>query len=78
MLIINLIEDETSAPSRELRAGIIPMLDDDTCKHETVYGNEISDGMFCAGTLDEGVDACTGDSGGPLVCESDGKDHIWI
>ena len=29
--------------------------------------------MFCAGTLDEGVDACMGDSGGPLVCESEGE-----
>lgn len=27
--------------------------------------------MFCAGSLDEGVDACDGDSGGPLVCIND-------
>lgn len=29
--------------------------------------------MFCAGFLDENVDACDGDSGGPLVCSDDGK-----
>lgn len=72
-MITNSIEDETSAPAKELRAGVIPILDDETCKKPHVYGNEISEGMFCAGTLDEGVDACTGDSGGPLVCESDGE-----
>lgn len=29
--------------------------------------------MFCAGSLDESVDACDGDSGGPLVCSNNGK-----
>lgn len=28
--------------------------------------------MFCAGSLDESVDACDGDSGGPLVCSNNG------
>lgn len=74
MLVINSIEDDASAPARELRSGVIPILDDDTCKRPNVYGDEISEGMFCAGTLDEGIDACLGDSGGPLVCESDGRE----
>jgi len=30
-------------------------------------------GMFCAGSMDESVDACEGDSGGPLVCSDEGK-----
>lgn len=38
-----------------------------------VYGRAITVGMFCAGSLDEGVDACDGDSGGPLACLHEGK-----
>lgn len=73
--IINSIEDDSTAgPARELRAGTIPILEDSVCSQPHVYGNEISEGMFCAGSLDEGIDACLGDSGGPLVCEADGKD----
>lgn len=38
-----------------------------------MYGNKITEGMFCAGSLDEGIDSCMGDSGGGLVCQSEGK-----
>lgn len=34
--------------------------------------------MFCAGSMDESVDACEGDSGGPLVCSDDGKFEYGI
>lgn len=35
-------------------------------------------GMFCAGSMDESVDACEGDSGGPLVCSDDGMHSLHV
>ncbi|CAH0549631.1 unnamed protein product [Brassicogethes aeneus] len=61
-----------SAYSHNLRAGWIPIQSDEVCKMPHVYGKNIMDGMFCAGFLEEGVDACDGDSGGPLACLKDG------
>ncbi|KAH8343162.1 hypothetical protein KR059_005796, partial [Drosophila kikkawai] len=34
-------------------------------------------GMFCAGSMDESVDACEGDSGGPLVCSDDDGETLY-
>lgn len=45
----------------------------ETCNQVIVYNNSITDGMFCAGFLDEHTDACDGDSGGPLACTEGGK-----
>lgn len=59
--------------SRDLRAGWIPILSKEVCKMPHVYGAAITDGMLCAGFMQNGVDACDGDSGGPLACLHEGK-----
>lgn len=61
----------SSIHSLELRAAKVPLLSETTCTQPEVYGKNITAGMFCAGSLDGGVDACEGDSGGPLVCKND-------
>ncbi|XP_053597438.1 uncharacterized protein LOC103578371 isoform X2 [Microplitis demolitor] len=67
------IETGKSAHSRDLRFGWIPLIDQNICRADYVYGEgAISDGMMCAGYLNEGVDACDGDSGGPLACHHNG------
>lgn len=65
------------APSIPLRAGVVPILSNELCKQPQVYGDAITDGMFCAGSLDEGIDACDGDSGGPLVCLNNGVHTLY-
>ncbi|XP_042610451.1 trypsin-3-like [Cyprinus carpio] len=44
----------------------LPVLSKETCK--SVYGEIITENMFCAGFFNGGKDACQGDSGGPVVC----------
>merc|ERR1711911_165076 len=49
----------------KLQSATVPLLVDETCKAPHVYGpDRIKSGMFCAGFLEGGVDACQGDSGG--------------
>lgn len=62
-----------TAPSNILRSAQVPILADEVCHQKNVYANAMTEGMFCAGFLDESVDACDGDSGGPLVCSDDGR-----
>jgi len=52
----------------------VPLLDQSICRASYVYGEDaISNGMMCAGYLDEGIDTCDGDSGGPLACYHNGN-----
>ncbi|CAL7933954.1 unnamed protein product [Xylocopa violacea] len=72
------IETGKSTHSKDLRYGWIPLLDQSVCRAGHVYGaGAISDGMFCAGYLDEGVDTCDGDSGGPLACLHNGAFTLY-
>ncbi|XP_059216986.1 uncharacterized protein LOC106092183 isoform X3 [Stomoxys calcitrans] len=71
------IKSGTSTPSNILRAAEVPILADEVCSRKNVYGNAMSEGMFCAGHLDENVDACDGDSGGPLVCSDNDAETLY-
>lgn len=66
------------APSNILRAAELPILSDEVCKQKHVYGASLTEGMFCAGYMDESIDACDGDSGGPLICHDEGMKYIVI
>ncbi|XP_017137513.1 uncharacterized protein LOC108152581 isoform X4 [Drosophila miranda] len=71
------IKSGVSTPSQVLRSAELPILPDETCKQSKVYGSAMSEGMFCAGSMDESVDACEGDSGGPLVCSDDDGETLY-
>ncbi|XP_076238933.1 uncharacterized protein LOC143182076 [Calliopsis andreniformis] len=73
------IETGKSTHSKNLRYGWVPLLDQTECRAGHVYGEgAISDGMVCAGYLDEdGIDTCDGDSGGPLACVNNGAFTLY-
>ncbi|KAG9348250.1 hypothetical protein JZ751_001985 [Albula glossodonta] len=51
--------------SRFLRKVALPVVDNQKCVLST--DQVVTDNMFCAGYLQENLDACSGDSGGPFV-----------
>ncbi|XP_014478092.1 PREDICTED: uncharacterized protein LOC106746246 isoform X2 [Dinoponera quadriceps] len=72
------IETGKTTQSKDLRYGWVPLLDQSICRAGYVYGEgAISDGMICAGYLDEGIDTCDGDSGGPLACYHNGAFTLY-
>lgn len=71
------IQSGVSTPSNNLRVAEIPVISDEICKLPHVYGRSVTEGMFCAGFLDEGVDACEGDSGGPFVCSDSDSETLY-
>ncbi|ALC44003.1 Tequila [Drosophila busckii] len=71
------IKSGVSTPAQELRSAQLPILPDATCKQLNVYGEAMTEGMLCAGSMDESVDACEGDSGGPLVCSDEDGETLY-
>ncbi|XP_055845974.1 uncharacterized protein LOC129911960 [Episyrphus balteatus] len=71
------IQSGVSTPSNNLRVAEIPVISDEICKLPHVYGSSVTEGMFCAGFLEEGVDACEGDSGGPFVCSDSDSETLY-
>ncbi|XP_037817731.1 uncharacterized protein LOC119607724 isoform X1 [Lucilia sericata] len=71
------IKSGTSTPSNILRSAQVPILADEVCSQKNVYANAMTEGMFCAGFLDESADACDGDSGGPLVCSDEDGETLY-
>uniref|UniRef100_A0A034V349 Transmembrane protease serine 11G n=1 Tax=Bactrocera dorsalis TaxID=27457 RepID=A0A034V349_BACDO len=71
------IKSGVSTPSNILRAAELPILSDEVCKQKHVYGASLTEGMFCAGYMDESSDACDGDSGGPLICHDEDGETLY-
>lgn len=59
--------------ARILHATWLQPVPSQKCKSAAIYGNSLSEGMFCAGSLDGGPDSCQGDSGGPFLCPVEGQ-----
>ncbi|KAF3853634.1 hypothetical protein F7725_014322 [Dissostichus mawsoni] len=67
---------ETQRISSQLLNARVFVISDEKCKNLDAYRNVLDSSMFCAGTLQGGIDSCQGDSGGPLVCEKNGTQYI--
>ncbi|XP_071551726.1 anionic trypsin-2-like [Panulirus ornatus] len=63
--------------SKVLQSTLLPILPEETCQAEHVYGpTRLTKGMYCAGYLEGGIDTCQGDSGGPMVCLVNGRHTV--
>ncbi|KAH8335287.1 hypothetical protein KR074_005359, partial [Drosophila pseudoananassae] len=71
------IKSGISTPSQVLSSADLPILADHVCQQSNVYGSAMTEGMFCAGSMDESADACEGDSGGPLVCANNDGETLY-
>lgn len=73
-LSIHLIFPIPTGHSKVLQSAALPILPDSTCRADYVYGpTRLTEGMYCAGYMEGGIDTCQGDSGGPMVCVVDGE-----
>nr|XP_004226137.1 plasminogen-like [Ciona intestinalis] len=72
-------ETEDGEASQRLKFVWLPLIDNEACSHESVYGSRITNGMQCAGSMAGVADTCRGDSGGPLSCRDPvtGNWHLW-
>nr|XP_045618855.1 uncharacterized protein LOC123770744 [Procambarus clarkii]XP_045618856.1 uncharacterized protein LOC123770744 [Procambarus clarkii]XP_045618857.1 uncharacterized protein LOC123770744 [Procambarus clarkii] len=62
----------TEGYSKVLQSALLPIQPETTCSADYVYGpTRLTQGMYCAGYLEGGIDTCQGDSGGPMVCYVD-------
>jgi len=55
-------------PSPRLLRINATIIDRDVCNGPNSYEGWVKNGMFCAGSMAGGIDACQGDSGGGLMC----------
>uniref|UniRef100_UPI0037E80B42 hyaluronan-binding protein 2-like n=1 Tax=Semicossyphus pulcher TaxID=241346 RepID=UPI0037E80B42 len=67
---------ETQRLSGQLLNARVFVISDQKCRTPPIYGSVLDDSMFCAGTLQGGIDSCQGDSGGPLICEQNGTHYV--
>ncbi|XP_041364386.1 ovochymase-1-like [Gigantopelta aegis] len=69
-------ETENTCCAGTLKQAPVPILHTATCNSHDFYNGQVFNGMFCAGYVEGGTDACNGDSGGPLVCSMNGAWHL--
>ncbi|XP_032644520.1 hepatocyte growth factor activator serine protease [Chelonoidis abingdonii] len=69
--------ENASNYSNVLQEALVPIVPDHKCRSPEVYGDEVSEYMFCAGYFDSKSDACQGDSGGSLACEKNKISYLY-
>lgn len=69
--------ENASNYSNVLQEALVPIVPDHKCRSPEVYGDEVSEYMFCAGYFDSKSDACQGDSGGSLACEKNQISYLY-